>query len=448
MVYNKHSETTLEVAFVALYDDELNKRREERREEQRFLAKQQKLLRIGILITALTVIGCVAAIMITKGMISLPDPTQPNLEASTTAPTTQPPTTEPQPTVPDTVIHFVAGGDINVTDKTVAAGTAVSGYDFTDVFLDIVPVLGSGDITAVNFEGSLYGTPYGNKNASAPPQLLTALRNAGVDLVQAANSMTVRNGLSGIQSTLQGIRAAGLEPLGAYTSAEEFRKSGGFTIREIQGIKVAFVAFTKGMDGMGLPEGAKGCVNLLYTDYNSAYQKVDTDGITAILGRVEKYDPDVTVAMLHWGSEFNGQVSKTQEKIRDLLLENGVDAIIGTHSHYVQRVEFDAQKGTLVAYSLGDLLGDADRAGTDYTVLLDIQITKNGTTGKTAITGFDYTPVYISDETATGGGLRLLRMREAITAYEAQFLGRVSDEAYLAMKSALEKIESRMGTET
>ena len=61
---------------MALYDDELNKRREERREEQRFLAKQQKLLRIGILITALTMIGCVAAIMITKGMISLPDPTQ------------------------------------------------------------------------------------------------------------------------------------------------------------------------------------------------------------------------------------------------------------------------------------------------------------------------------------------------------------------------------------
>lgn len=430
---------------MALYDDELNKRREERREENRFLARQQKFLRMGIIMTALTMILCVAAILIAKGILGGP-PADP--EVTTTLPvTTQPPTTEPQPTVPDTVVHFVAGGDVNVTDKVIASGTAVSGYDFTDVFLDVVPALSSGDITVVNFEGSLYGTPYGSKNASAPPQLLTALRNAGVDFLQAANSMTVRNGLSGMQATLAGIQASGMEPLGAYASAAEFEKSGGFTIREVNGIKIAFVAFTKGMDGMGLPAGSEDCVNLLYTDYNSAYQKVDTEGITSVLDNVARYKPDVTVAMLHWGSEYNSQVSKTQEKIRDLLLENGVDAIIGTHSHYVQKVEFDRDKGTLVAYSLGDLLGDADRAGTDYTVLLNIEITKSGATGKTTITGFDYTPVYLSDETAVGGKLRLLRIREAMVAYEANFVGKVSDEAYAAMKSALEKIESRMGTE-
>ena len=39
---------------MALENDELNQRRAERREEQRFLAKQQKFLRLGILITALT----------------------------------------------------------------------------------------------------------------------------------------------------------------------------------------------------------------------------------------------------------------------------------------------------------------------------------------------------------------------------------------------------------
>ena len=67
---------------MALYDEELNKRREERREEQRFLAKQQKFLRIGIVMTALTMIVCVAAILITKGLVSMPQPTEPNLEAT------------------------------------------------------------------------------------------------------------------------------------------------------------------------------------------------------------------------------------------------------------------------------------------------------------------------------------------------------------------------------
>ena len=124
---------------------------------------------------------------------------------------------------------------------------------------------------------------------------------------------------------------------------------------------------------------------------------------------------------------------------------NGVDAIIGTHSHYVQKVEFDPGKGTLVAYSLGDLFGDAQKAGTNYSVLLNLEITKDGDTGKVSITDYDYTPLYTVDETATGGGMRILRIREAVAAYEENFVGKVSEEAYLGMKSALEKIDSRMG---
>ena len=427
---------------MALENDELNQRCAERREEQRFLAKQQKFLRLGILITALTMIFCVGALLVARGMIAVPGTTAP--ETTEPATTLPPETTVPPTTVPDTVIHFVAGGDINVTDKTVTAGTAVSGYDFTNTFMDLVPVLAGADLTAVNFEGSLYGNPYGSLNASAPPQLMTALRNAGVDLLQAANSYSVKNGLSGLRATLQGIRAAGMEPLGAYEDSAAAQKSGGYYIREVQGIRIAFVAFTKGMDGAGLPAGSEGCVNLLYTDYNSTYQKVDTAGIKAVLENVRKAKPDITIALLHWGSEFNNQVSATQEKIRDLLLENGVSAIIGTHSHYVQKTVFNKEKGTVVAYSLGDLLGNADKPGTDYSILLDLEITKEGATGRTRITGLAYTPVYIADETATGHGIRILRIREAITAYESNFINCVSDESYAAMVSALAKIESRV----
>ena len=72
-----------------------------------------------------------------------------------------------------------------------------------------------------------------------------------------------------------------------------------------------------------------------------------------------------------------------------------------------------------------------------------MEITRNGATGRVSITGVDYTPVYLLDETETGGGLRLLRIREAMAAYEQNTVNKVSQEAYLAMKNALEKIESR-----
>ena len=93
-------------------------------------------------------------------------------------------------------------------------------------------------------------------------------------------------------------------------------------------------------------------MNVLYSDYDSAYQVVDTEGITAVISAAKKEKPDLIVAMLHWGSEFNDTISKSQESIVDLMQSCGVDAIIGTHSHYVQKVTYDPDSGKLVAFSL------------------------------------------------------------------------------------------------
>lgn len=427
---------------MAFDDNELNQRRQQHREERKSLAAQRKLLRIGFIVTGITMVLCAATLLITHGMLRAPDPSKPSME--NTAPPTEAPT---EPAAPDTVIHFVAGGDVNVTDKTVSAGSLPSGYDYGSVFLDVLPVLAAGDLTTVNFEGNLFGAPYGSASKSAPVELLQSLKSAGVDFVQTANSYAVYNGLDGLQLTLQGIRQTGMEPLGTYADKAEFTKNGGFVIRQIQGIRIAIVAFTKGMDGMGLPAGSEDCVNLLYKDFSSTYQSVDEDGIREVLRSAQEYRPDVTIALLHWGSEYNDKISSTQKKIIQVMQKEGVDAIIGTHSHYVQKVTYNPETHQLVAYSLGDLLGDADRAGSDYSVLLDVEITKDGKTGEVKITGFDYTPVFIADETATGGPLRVLRIKEALAAYEANCVGCVSKETYEVMKNALSRIEARIHPE-
>ena len=68
--------------------------------------------------------------------------------------------------------------------------------------------------------------------------------------------------------------------MGAYSSAAELRRSKGYTITEVQGVKVAFVAFTKGLGGRGMPAGNEDLVNLLYTDYSTEYKEIDRDRIT------------------------------------------------------------------------------------------------------------------------------------------------------------------------
>ncbi|MBQ9761943.1 MAG: CapA family protein [Oscillospiraceae bacterium] len=420
--------------------DKAHERRQQRREALKRKQMRQRLLRrriLMILVAVLVLAGLVTLVTALIKHISSPEPTEAPI----------PETSEPietQPIEPETVIDIAFAGDLNVTQKTVNAGLKGDAYNYKNVFMDVMPLLAGADTAVLNLEGNLCGAPYGT-DGRAPQALAQALSAAGVDLVQMANSRAVDNGILGLQDTLSGIRDAGMEPVGAWGSNEEFEKSHGFTFRSIYGVKVAFVAFTKGVGNLGLPAGSEDCVNLLYKDYTSTYQEVDTEGITEILKAVEREKPDVTIALLHWGSEYNNQISDTQRQIVSLMQKEGVDAIIGTHSHYVQPVEFNREKGTVVAWSLGDFFGDGEKSGTDYSLVLNLQITRDNNTGKARITDLDYTPIYTV--TAEDGSMRILRIPEAIAAYEADGVDKVSDEVYAAMLSAQQKVVSRVDPE-
>ncbi len=426
--------------------DQLNSRKAQRYSRQQArLARQQRSRRnliIGLCLFAVIVL--VAGVLLWRNWEPAP---QVQVPSGTTGPSSTAPSTAPLPTQPlgpETVITLTAAGDLNITDLSVAAGEQNGVYDFGPCFRDVAGLFAQADVSLLNLEGNLCGTPYGTDRASAPQELLQALKSAGVDMVQTANSYTVHNGLTGLSQTLNSIRSAGLEPLGAYGSSQEAQASQGFTIKEIGGIRVAIVAFTKGVGGLGLPAGSEDRVNLLYSDYSSAFQKVNTEGINRVLAAVRAQKPDVTIAMLHWGSEFNDARSATQDEIETLMLEGGVDAIIGTHPHYVQPVRFDAAKGQVVADSLGDFFGDGQKAGTNYSILLQLQITRNNETGETKITGCEYVPIYLLTPERDGEPMRVVRIREAMEMYENNHVSKVSQQAYENMKNALARIEARV----
>lgn len=420
--------------------DDLQRRREQRKQkqkEQKERLRQRRKLMIKLGIAAAVLLVCGGLILAVSLSGKDPGSTQPQTP-DTQLPSNTASTQQTQPA--ETVIHFAAAGDLNVTDGVVASG-GVS-YDYTNAFMDVVPLLSEADLTAVNLEGILCGAPYGGENRSAPQPLMNALATAGVDLIQVANSYSIRKGVSTLGNTLRSVELAGMDPVGAFADSSEFDKTGGYNLYDIKGVKVAVVAFTKGMDSMALPVGSEKCVNVLYTDYSSTYQKVDTQGITKLLRAIQDEKPDVTIALLHWGSEYNDTHSKTQEQIKELMLSEGVDAIIGTHPHYLQEMVFDEAAGTFVAYSLGDFFGDGDRAGTEYSVVLDLEITKNNVTGETKVTDYSYTPIFTAKDHL--GLLRVLRLEQAMAAYEASYIERVSAETYDSMVYAMKRIEARI----
>ena len=428
-----------------LHDDEMNMRREKREAQRRKQQAEAKRLRITLILAAVVLVLCTAGIVF---LTSRSDSSQTTVAAETRP--TQKPTQATEPATraqksTKTTIHIKAAGDLNVTNTVINAGVAVGGYNYTRAFMDVASTLSDADLTVLNLEGNICGEPYGSDTTSAPRELLEGLRNAGVDLIQMANSCTINNGLIGLTSTLQSIRAAGLEPVGAFASESEFQQSKGYTITEAQGVKVAFVAFTKGLGGRGLPAGNDNLVNILYEDYASTYDKIDRTRITSVLKAVEAEKPDITIALLHWGSEYNDDISDTQKSIVNLMKKQGVDVILGTHPHTVQAIEYDELAGTLVAYSLGDFFGDASRGGTNYSIILDLEITKDSSTGTTKVTNYSYTPIYtVSEAESADGYRRVVRIDKTVEAWEENYLDKVSQSAKESMVHALDRIEARI----
>lgn len=429
--------------------DELERRRKKRAALEKKKQQEAQRMRRKLITAGAVFLACLALVIFLVRDVDVtaaPDSRDPAAEIFTEPPTeeraTQPPAT------PTTTIHIKAAGDLNVTDKVVASGKASFGeyYDYTKAFLDVAALMSDADLTLLNFEGNVVGPPYGTQTASAPLEMIQALDAIGVDIVQMANSFSIHNGMIGLTQTLNNIRSAGIEPVGAFSSQSEFEKSKGYTICDVQGIKVAVVAFTKGMGGLGLPAGSENCVNKLYADYDSEYKKIDKDGIRAILKDLRSEKPDIIIAMLHWGMEHNDQVFESQEDIAELMLAEGVDVILGTHSHMIHRIDFDKTAGTLVAYSLGDFFGDASRAGTNYSLVLDIQITKDNDMGTTRIDDFTVTPIYTLSEADGNGQRRVVRIGETVAAYEVNFVDKVTGSAVESMEYSLERIEHRIAT--
>jgi hypothetical protein len=105
-------------------------------------------------------------------------------------------------------------------------------------------------------------------------------------------------------------------------------------------------------------------------------------------------------------------------------------------------MSLDPETGNFLAYSLGDFFSDASRSGTEYSVILNLEITKDGKNGQTTITNYSYTPIFSLVE--KGKTARVVRIREAMMTYENKYLDSISKESYNAMAYALQRIEARI----
>lgn len=342
---------------------------------------------------------------------------------------------------PDSSVRLSAVGDIFLTDAVLRSANA----DFTALFSEVTNELSAADLTIGNLEGTLAGAPYGAAEENYPDAFANALYEAGFDILQTANSCSVQRGLAGLQRTISVLQEAGIAAAGTYASAEA-RQSAPVLIREVNGIRIAFVAFTKGVGGMSLPQSADWCVNLLYSDYTDRYSSINTSAIREIMRAARAEAPDIIVASVHWGSENATEISSSQSAIADLLIEEGADVILGSHSHTVCPIErrsvnvSGAKKEVVIAYGLGDFC-DAEAGAVNFSLILNVEFRRDGQTGRTTLSQADYTPIATADYGKDSAvRYRVFGVKAAIERYRSNYFDRVSKDIYDVLEKGMERL--------
>ncbi len=342
-------------------------------------------------------------------------------------------------------LNFV--GDISLDDPMLSSFQTGSDYDFTPLLKRIIPRLTAADLTVGNLEGTVVRS--GNaSDHNYPPALLRDLYAAGFDILQTSNSSTIQNGITGLVETKEAIRSTGMDALGTWVS-EEDRRDGGVLIREVNGMRIAFLAFTKGMNNLRLPAGTDYCVNLLYTDYDTNYSKIAKSAIISVVEEARLYQPDLMIAMVHWGSEYDKEIADSQKEIAKLLFANGVDLIVGSHSHYVGPMELMSRRigsgGSFIAYSLGDFISTADTTTARSGCVLSVTVLKDE--DGIRITDLHYSPTYSAapDEKLETRDYEILDTLDAINFYKNGYYDKVSDALYERLVSSVEKMKEATG---
>ena len=122
-------------------------------------------------------------------------------------------------------------------------------------------------------------------------------------------------------------------------------------------------------------------------------------------------EADIIIALPHWGQEYTTVPDSRQREWAEFLLECGADAVIGSHPHVVQPVEFP------VAYSMGNFISNMSLRNTELGLMMILRIAVTSY-GDSYVAGLEAVPVWCSRPGGYGDGYTVLPVREFLDRKE------------------------------
>ncbi len=277
-------------------------------------------------------------------------------------------------------------GDImrHVPQIKSALDSATGEYNYMNVFEKVAPLIQSADFAVANLEVTLAGKPYsGYPSFSSPAQLAYACKESGIDVLVTANNHCCDKGKRGILGTINALDSLKILHTGTFKDSLD-RANNNLLILRRNNINVGILNYTYGTNGISIPKPT--CVN-----------KADTLTMLSDIKNSKTFCVDKLIVVIHWGAEYESSPSQRQIKIANFLFRNGVDIIIGSHPHVIQKMEYGTNEEFgeyCVAYSLGNFVSDQRKRKTNGGVMLKIMLTKENDKVKISDVGYYLTWVH------------------------------------------------------
>ncbi len=253
-------------------------------------------------------------------------------------------------------------------------------FNYDHLFTHVKNLIKHADISVALQETVFYIDPSGKKKSNylnTPKELGDAIANAGFNTVLHATQSSYSKLEAGIVNTLTfwknehpNVKVLGISK----TPSSE----NDYHIYEKKGVKIAIIDFASYLT-KSLPKEKSYMVNLL------TKEKIEQI-MTSLKGKA-----DFFVACVDWGLKSEKLPTKKQITYAKLLIECGINLIIGNHPDYIQPVSYVKSKNGncgLVFFSLGQFIGDGNsRLG----ALARIVVTKGKE--KTYVSSYSLRPV-------------------------------------------------------
>jgi poly-gamma-glutamate synthesis protein (capsule biosynthesis protein) len=184
---------------------------------------------------------------------------------------------------------------------------------------------------------------------SDPSFAIPALEAADTSFVSLANNHILDYREAALRDTRTHLDEAGIAHAGAGTDLQSAREPAVFEANDLTvavfGLTDQSEAFAASTDGPGT---AFATLDPVVPETRSL--------VDEILDSVAAHDPDLVVASLHWGANWETTPRRVHQRFGRWLVDQGVDVVHGHSAHVLQGVE--VYRGRPIIYDAGDFVDD------------------------------------------------------------------------------------------